>query len=174
MHRYTLLKYSGLLFLVICFFIFQSVRWSGEDGALRAHNNFINYLSERRIGKCSNLISEKYLDQWSFNNEEISLALRDLAKHFFLSFEVNWGNSFIKNSENTYQITGTLKIQGSGNQVTDFILKEINKHQSLPFTFHWAKSGRAPWSWKIIKIEHPTLSMPNGYVPGRTLNSLRW
>ena len=174
MHKYTLLKFSGLILLVLFFFIFQSVRWSGENGALKAHNKFIDYFSERRLGKCSNMISELYSDQWNFNNEEISLALRDLAKYFFLSFEVNWEDHSIRFSEDSYLITGTLKIEGSGNQVTDFIMKEMRKYQPLPFTFHWSKSGMTPWSWEITKIEHPTLSVPNGYIPGKSLNSLRW
>ena len=120
------------------------------------------------------MISEFYSDQWKFNDEEISLALRDLAKYFFLSFEVNWEDYSVRYSEDSYLITGTLKIEGAGNQATDFIMKEMRKYQHLPFTFHWSKTGMTPWAWQITKIEHPTLSVPNGYIPGKTLNSLRW
>ena len=96
MHRYSLLKISGLIFFILFIYIIQSFRWSGEKGAQKAHENFISYFSEKRFGKCSNYISEEYSDQWQFNNDEIALALRDYAKHFFLYFQANWENNSIE------------------------------------------------------------------------------
>ena len=173
-HRYSLLKISGLIFFILFIFIVQSFRWSGEKGAQKAHENFISYFSEKRFAKCSNSISDDYSDQWDFNNDEIALALRDYAKHFFLSFQANWQNNSIRKTSETYQITGNLKINGTGNQITEMIIKETRTHLLDPFTFHWKKSGFLPWSWKLIRIEHSKLEVPSGYVPGKSFNSLRW
>ena len=174
MHRYSLLKISGLIFFILFIYIIQSFRWSGEKGAQKAHENFISYFSEKRFGKCSNYISEEYSDQWHFNNDEIALALRDYAKHFFLYFQANWENNSIRKVSETFHITGNLKIDGKGNQLTEIIMKESNKHLLHPFTFHWIKSNPLPWSWKLIKIEHSKLEVPSGYVPGKSFNSSRW
>ena len=69
--------------------------------------------------------------------------------------------------------TGNLKIDGTGNQITEMIIKETRTHLLDPFTFHWKKSGFLPWSWKLIRIEHSKLEVPSGYVPGKSFNSLR-
>ena len=135
MHRYSLLKISGLIFFILFIFIVQSFRWNGEKGAQKAHEKFISHFSDKRFAKCSNSISEEYSDQWDFNNDEIALALRDYAKHFFLSFQANWQNNSIRKTSETYQITGTLKIDGTGNQVTEMIIKETRTHLLHPFTF---------------------------------------
>ena len=92
----------------------------------------------------------------------------------FLSFQANWQNNSIRKTSETYQITGNLKIDGTGNQITEMIIKETRTHLLDPFTFHWKKSGFLPWSWKLIRIEHSKLEVPSGYVPGKSFNSLRW
>ena len=100
--------------------------------------------------------------------------LEDYAKHFFLYFQANWENNSIRKVSETFHITGNLKIDGKGNQVTEMIMQESKKHLLHPFTFHWIKSSPLPWSWKLIKIEHSKLEVPSGYVPGKSFNSSRW
>ena len=84
---------------MILFFTFQTFRWSGQEGAEKAHRKFIQFFSERRWGKCGRMISENYADQWNFNRENIALALQDFGRHFFISLEVSWETNSESKSE---------------------------------------------------------------------------
>ena len=76
MHRSLLLKLFVLGIIAVIFFGIQTVRWSGEKGAKRAHKHFIQYLSDRRWSKCSQMISEQYDDQWKFDHQHHILAVQ--------------------------------------------------------------------------------------------------
>ncbi len=38
------------------------------------------------------------------------------------------------------------------------VAAKVNTLQQ-PFTFTWRHVGKAPWSWKLIHIDHPTLNI---------------
>ena len=174
MHRSLLLKLSALGIIVVIFFGIQTIRWSGQKGAKRAHEHFIQYLSDRRWSKCSQMISEQYDDQWKFNRNDISLALRDFGRHFYISLSVDWKTISTTETGSSYNIIGTMKIEGSGNPVTGHIIKEARPYLLDPFTFTWSRSGIMPWSWKLGKIKHPSIKVPSGYVPGDESRSFKW
>ncbi|MFL2480168.1 MAG: hypothetical protein ACJ0K4_11530 [Verrucomicrobiales bacterium] len=174
MHRSLLLKLSALGIIVVLFFGIQTVRWSGEKGAKKAHKHFIQYLSDRRWSKCSRMISELYDDQWKFNRNDISLALRDFGRHFYISLSVDWKTMSATKMEGSYAIKGAMKIKGSGSPAADYIIKEARPYLIDSFTFIWSRSGIMPWSWKLEKIKHPSIKVPPGYVPGDQSSSLKW
>ena len=174
MHRSLLLKLSGLGIIVVLFFVIQTVRWSGETGAKKAHDRFIQYLSDRRWTKCSRMISELYTDQWKFDRNDISMALRDFGRHFYITLGINWKTLSTAQTRESYGIIGTMKIDGSGSPAADYIIKETRQYLMDPFTFNWSRSGILPWSWTLESIKHPSIKVPADYVPGNRSHSFKW
>lgn len=174
MHKSLLFKLTALGIIIALFFGIQTFRWSGKKGASKAHAQFIQYLSDRRWTKCSRMISELYNDQWKFDRDDISLALRDFGRNFYITLTVDWKTIDAKEKDGEYEITGTMKIEGSGSPAADYIIKEARPYLIDPFTFIWSRSGIMPWSWELKKIKHPSIKVPAGYVPGKQSNSFKW
>jgi len=173
-HKSLLFKLAAFGIIVAIFFGIQAFRWSGEKGAEKAHEQFMQYLSDRRWTKCSRMISELYNDQWKFNRNDISLALRDFGRHFYITLTVEWKTISVTEKEREYKIIGMMKIEGSGSPAADYIIKEARPHLINSFTFIWSRSGIMPWSWKLTEIKHPSIKVPAGYVPGKQSYSFKW
>ena len=161
----------GAVLLLAVFFGWQAMRWSGEDGAIRAQEKFIASIEDRRWGKVRAMISETYSDRWGFSREDVAAALRDVGGQFVIHLQIDWYRETVSSQEGLYQIVGRMQIDGRGGPAAELILHQGRAYLNEAFTFHWRREGLMPWKWKLVKMEHPTVEVPPGYQPG-DLNSL--
>ena len=157
---------AALLGLLALILVVQTIRWSGESGAERAHQKFLDHVADRRWGKCQRMISTSYSDRWGFGRNDISLALKDVGSQFVISLLIGWETEAIEEVEGAFEIVGKMDIDGRGGPAVELILAEARRYTSRPFTFHWKREGLLPWKWKLQSIDHPTVEVPPGYTPG--------
>ncbi len=158
-----------LIAAVAIFAVFMAVqwlRWSGAAGAGRAQEKFIAAVDGRRWSKCHAMVSEDYSDRWGYGRDEISLALQDAARVFSMSWDVRWETAEVEPDGSGFRVVGTAQVSGEGPGAR-FAAAEIRKAGAEPFAFRWRREGFLPWKWKLVGIEHPTLSPPRGYKPGQ-------
>ncbi|MFP6875125.1 MAG: hypothetical protein VCA55_16625 [Verrucomicrobiales bacterium] len=146
----------------------QVIRWSGESGAELAQQEFLGYFTERRWKKCHSMVAGSYSDRWNLEREKLSLVMQDFSRQFIIAPRAKWQTISMTKKNTSFEINGIMSFEGGSGHASGFILREIGNYTSEPFSFRWKHSGIMPWSWHLESIDHPTLELPSGYVPGRS------
>jgi hypothetical protein len=152
---------------VIITFI-QAVRWSGESGAELAQQKFMDHFTKRKWKKCHEMVAASYSDKWNLERSELSLLMQDFSRQFIIAPRAGWHTALITRTNSSFEVNGLMSFEGGSGPSSGFILREIGNYTAQPFSFRWKHSTLMPWSWHLESIEHPTLELPSGYIPGRS------
>ncbi len=153
------------LILLLAIYLF-GFRWRGIDKVIRRHDSFIEAIEEKDWGKCAKLVAPAYRDRWGFERSDILLTLEDVGRQFFIVLDLDWKTAETKWEGSTVSISGHGTFTGKGSPIASAIEARSKRYSSEPFTFFWKKQSFLPWDWKLVKIEHPRIEIPNGYRPG--------
>ena len=63
-----------------------------------------------------------------------------------------------------------IRLEGTPFGVGSSIQRMVNREKS-PLTFSWEKESWVPWSWKLVRMDHPELEIPESYTPGDLLKA---
>jgi len=148
--------------------LIQALRWSGESGAELAQQKFLDHFTSRNWKECHAMVDVGYSGKWNLERGELSLLMQDFSRQFIIAPRVGWKTTSITRTNGFFEINGTMSFEGGSGPSAGVILREIGKYTVLPFRFRWKHSTLTPWSWHLESIEHPTLELPSGYIPGRS------
>jgi hypothetical protein len=157
-----ILAASALITLVHIF------RWSGESGAELAQQKFLENFTKRKWKECHGMVASTYSDKWQLERNELSLLMQDFSRQFIISPRVGWQTTSITRTSTAFEINGIMSFEGGSGSSSGIILREIRNYTGQPFRFRWKHASMMPWSWNLESIEHPSLELPSGYIPGRS------
>ena len=143
-------------------------RWSGESGAELAQQKFLDHFTNRNWKKCHAMVAVSYSGKWNLQRSELSLLMQDFSRQFIISPRIGWHTTSMTVTNSSYEINGIMSFEGGSGPSSGLILREIGNYTAQPFNFRWKHSSITPWSWHLESVEHPTLELPSGYVPGRS------
>jgi hypothetical protein len=147
--------------------VMQVIRWSGESGAERAQQEFLEHFTKRHWKKCHGMVAVNYSGTWHLDRKQLSLLMQDFSRQFIIAPRVGWQTISITKENEFFEIKGIMSFKEGTGPASGLILSEIGSYTAEPFSFSWKRSSIMPWSWRLESIEHPTLELPAGYFPGR-------
>lgn len=130
----------------------------------RKQSAFLETIGNAAWPKCEKLVSEHYADQWKLTRTDLLLVFKDIRSQF-LSVAISLRNGSLTIDEGHATYSGFLHLEGRGLGIGAQAQSEIDRLED-PFSFQWDKESILPWSWKLVRVEHPTLEKPEGYQPG--------
>lgn len=146
---------AGYLFLV---------RWRPENQARRCHAGWIESVAAGDHDGFAAPVSDGYGDQWGFSRDDVITAIREASRQFF-SLTATWDETGFEAGGDEAALTGTIRLDGRGNLIGQEIVSRVNR-ETEPFTFVWRRASWKPWDWRLVRISHPRLRVPEGYTPG--------
>lgn len=121
----------------------------------RAHEAFVQHLSDRDWNEVDAYFSTDYSDMWGQNAEAAKKTARLLLQHFiFISIQNEIKH--VRAASGIGYVKTRLTLEGTGAGVSSFVVSEAKRIKE-PWVFHWKKTGRWPWSWQIVSVANPAL-----------------
>jgi hypothetical protein len=132
----------------------------------RRQTEFLEALSTADTSTIADLASDHYRDVWDYDREKLVLAIGDLGPALAGLAIVAEENAPVREGATA---TVTTRLQALGNPLgpgASFVQSQLQRARE-PVVFHWQKESLWPRSWRLVRIEHPTLQPPAGYSPGQ-------
>ena len=139
-------------------------KWNAEAMVTTRHAELISHFSDKKFKKCAPYFSDTYLDQWSFNKDDIMLSIRDIGGQFLI-LHITMEDFTVSTGDQAATSSAVLRLRGSGSAGAQIVVGEANRVKT-PFVFHWRKESWRPSSWRIHRIENEGLPDFRGYRPG--------
>jgi hypothetical protein len=117
----------------------------------------IKAIEKRNWKDVDALIAETYADRWEHDKEFVISGSREVFRQF-LFLTIQQEITAFTNEGSAAQVKALIRISGSGSPLAQYAMAKVNTLVE-PFTFTWAKSGWQPWSWRMTRVEHPTLEV---------------
>lgn len=134
----------------------------------RAQRNFFTAVEKRQWEKVKATLKDGYMDELGFD-KETGLAAAQQAFSGFFTLEIQWQTTKILGTNNKVNaeketapaalgfIHTTLRLEGNGTVVAQAVRSRVNGLKS-PWIFHWHKTGRWPWDWRLVQIHNDGLN----------------
>jgi hypothetical protein len=102
------------------------------------------------------LLADDYRDEAGNDRDTAIDGARQAMAHFYTVTIKAAGRCEEPDAE-TVVFRGVLRIEGTGAGLSQTVLSSVNGMRD-PWEFHWRKTGRWPWDWRVTSIHHPQLS----------------
>jgi hypothetical protein len=131
--------------------------WLPDRQLHRSWEDLLAGVEARNTARLGRLLAEDYTDRWGYSRR----TLLDDARLAFFQFE----NLHLTADKVTFErkgdramVTAILRIDTMGGDHANEARVEINR-LFTPFTFEWRHDGGYPGSWKLLRFDHPELSL---------------
>lgn len=139
--------------------------WANADRQLsKKQAEFLEALGSRKASAIEGLLSKDYHDQWGFDRVQAAAAMQDATSHF-IALAVQPIDPVATRSGREATVRQRLQISGSGTPLAGEVIRQVNRLKE-PFVFTWKRESVWPSSWRLVRIEHPSLDVPADYEPG--------
>ncbi len=155
----------GALLLLVHSALF---RWPAERQVRAKQESLLVAVQDASWGRCEKLISSSYQDRWGWNHDDIVLVMKDVRSQFMvLTLTMNEPVQSVAGGVGTVN-TG-IRVSGRPLGLGSGIQSRLNRVKK-PATFTWTKESFWPWSWRLTKIDHSDVDVPETYQPGDLVN----
>lgn len=138
-------------------------RWNSTAQLEKQQAALISGIEDNRWGRCEKRISENYEDLWGWKRDDLRLVFADIRSQF-LAMGLYLDNPVWDVASRKATLNAKVRIEGSPLGMGSTIQRMVNREDE-PMTFTWEKESWQPWSWKLVRINHPEID-PEGYEPG--------
>ena len=152
-------KWRLLVFATVFTGLFCIKLWRPERQIELHQKNFLSALEDRRWGRVEGQFCERYSDRFGHNRATAIKDLKDVLRQSF-ALTIKSQGSQTEFSGDTATIKVNLTITGSGAGATEWIANELNRLPA-PWVFTWQKVNVFPWSWELMKVDNPSLTIPD-------------
>lgn len=121
----------------------------------RAWGELLDMTEARRAAGLGSLLDEHYYDRWGYTRETLIEDMR-LAFFHFDRLEVKTSQVEIIREGDQAKITAIIRFEVDGSPQATEGRVTINSLFD-PFTFYWQRRDSFPWSWELVRIDHPQL-----------------
>jgi len=130
--------------------------YRAEHQVDRCHQRLISAVESRNWGKLHGITSDDFMA--GLYSKEESIALGQEVLRPFLSIQLTESEEvWIRERPRLYVRHALIRMEGNGMGYADTVISAVNT-QTEPFVFTWQRMSRAPWDWKLIRVEHPLLN----------------
>lgn len=167
-----LLLWGGLVLLVGLLGI---VAYQSRPSVVLAkrHAALIEGIEKRSPSRIRRLVSERYLDRWSFEREDLILSISDIGSQF-LALELESESEAYDIQDRQATITATIRASGKPfGPVGSEAIRRVNQLDA-PIVFTWEKESFLPQSWRLVRMDNADLPEElYGYRPGDIRRAIR-
>lgn len=155
----TLLAMAYLLFF----------RWTSSAQLEKAQATLISGIEDNRWSRCKEVVSPTYSDRWGWTRDDLGLVFQDMRSQFLvLTLELQNPVWDIAARKATFK--AQLRLRGTPLGVGASIERMVNREVE-PMFFYWEKTSWTPWSWKLVRLNHSEVEIPDSYTPGDLLRA---
>jgi len=130
--------------------------WQPERQVRLHTTHFLKNVERRNWDTARAFLAEDYTDRWNHDPNSAISDAREVFSHFFFLTIENRTDSFEWPNPDTATAHTVVKISGSGDPISQMVMERVNTLHE-PFAFTWRRAGRAPWAWKLIRVDHSGL-----------------
>lgn len=143
--------------LVVAAAVFLLPRLDAAKMLDRRWDGIVADIEGQSWGGVLGALDPEYRDAWGFGEEEAVGGLR-LARQTFTRIDITLESRRVAIDGLTATTTALVRIDGEGNAGSTVIQRRVNGLVE-PWTFTWRRSAWRPWSWQLVRTEHPSLQM---------------
>lgn len=144
-------------------------RWTSAAQLEKQQAALISGVEDNRWGRCEKRISARYEDRWGWKREDLRLVFQDFRSQFLvLGLRLEDPSWDIAGRQATLE--ARLRIEGTPWGLGASIQSRVNR-EPAPMIFYWEKESWAPWSWKLVRMNHPEVEVSDSYTPGDLLRA---
>ncbi len=136
-----------------------------EAHVLKRQTRLLKAITEKDLAGFASLVSEGYGDDWGFTRETVCLAMDDVSSQF-ISLQIDPQKETLTVSGDRAHFTARLRVDGRSLTAPGIGMLSMSASVQEPYVFTWQKESFWPWSWRLVKIENPGLTIPKEYKPG--------
>ena len=144
------------LFAVLLFGSGWTAWWclgrSAEAEILAAQTKFLRAVEKRDWERVLGMLTDDYMDEWGHDRQTAVQDARKALQGFF-TIDLTTEVTTLQTAQNLGMIKMTIRIEGNGTGFSQFVVAKVNQIQE-PWFFHWNKTGRWPWDWKVVQIHN--------------------
>ena len=155
-------KWRILIFIVVFTTLYCIKLWRPERQIELHQKNLLHALEDRRWGQVESQFSKEYRDRFGHTRATAMNDLQDGLRQFF-ALTIKSQGSQIVISGDTATVTVNLTMTGTGTGATEWIMTEVNRLPT-PWVFSWRKTNVFPWSWELVQVDNPSLTIPDRSV----------
>lgn len=130
-----------------------------EKQMLAAQDKFFAAVEDRDWKEVQSMLAASYTDAFGHTRENAVGDAQQALGHF-LSLTLQTSVMHSQAQDRTGESAVTIHMEGNGLGFSQMVLSHVNSMKE-PWHFQWQKEGPWPWSWKILRIHHNELSIPN-------------
>lgn len=139
-------------------------RWTSTAQLEKQMNALITGIEDNRWSRSGDRVSERYEDRWGWRKDDLRLVFQDVRSQFLvLGLELENPVWDIAGRKATFK--AQLRVRGTPFGLGSSIEGMVNRERE-PMFFYWEKESWSPWSWRLVKMNHAELEIPESYTPG--------
>lgn len=139
-------------------------RWTSTAQLEKRQAALISGIEDNSWRRCKGSISERYEDRWGWGRDDLKLVFQDLRSQFLvLGIRLERPEWDVAGRKATFR--AQLRIQGTPLGLGASVERMINR-ETEPMFFYWEKESWAPWSWRLVRMNHAEVDIPDSYTPG--------
>lgn len=152
------------LLALIPLLLFSAWHYLSPAKQLRAHQQrLIESIGSKDEPALTKLLHPDYTDQWGFSPTDWPAILKDL-RALSPILEIVMVNPDYNADAGV--VDTALQAKSTGGPAAEYI-QDQSVGLKEPTRFTWKRTSWLPWSWKLVNIQNPSISIPSSYRPGK-------
>lgn len=151
--------YAGLLLAVVLgLYLFRL--WQPQRQVELHSTHLLRSLEQKDWARLSASVDEGYADRWGHDRALLLARLREVLRYARnLRIESQVEAVRAEPGEGTW--SARITVDAEPNELTAFIKERVNALDA-PFELHWRRNSGKPWDWKLTRVSHAALELPQG------------
>lgn len=138
--------------------LFLTALWSPERQVRLHQEHLLAAVSKKKWQRVAPFIAEDYSDRWGHDKAFVLGAAREAFSQFFV-LEIAMQNTEMSVADGSGEVSARLIARGSGGPVAQLVIEKLQELRE-PFAFRWQKQSGKPWDWALVRVDQPTLEVP--------------
>jgi hypothetical protein len=147
----------ALIAAVLTWWLLAAFGTGPEHQMLIAQEKFVQALERRDWSTVQKTLTDDYMDEFGHDLQSAVDSGRQLLAHFY-TLTITQDITKKLAVADSGMVHAHLRVQATGAGLSQTVLSKANG-LTEPWVFHWHKKGKSPWSWKLVQIHHPQLSL---------------
>ncbi len=143
--------------------------WTSRAQLEKRQTALIEGIQDNSWRRCQGVISQRYADRWGWKRDDLRLVFQDVRSQF-LVLTLLLENPVWEIAGRKATFKAQLRVRGTPLGMGASVERMINR-ETEPLFFYWEKESWTPWSWKLVRMNHSEVEIPESYTPGDLLRA---
>lgn len=149
--------YAGLtIFLVVATFLMWL--WQSDRQVARHSQNLLHAIEREDWTRATEFIGSDYQDQWHNDRALLLARIREVFR-YLRNVQFTASLPTVQTDHGNAHWQSRITINGDGGEAMMVVKERVNS-LTAPFDLEWRQMSGKPWDWKLVRIGHPELSIP--------------